>query len=269
MAASHKEDDRKKHRRREARTACWDWLDSVLGVPKRLPQVPKVKWHPLACFTEGAIRKLRKTARSTEEGRSALGLTWVSPNIFLRFLEWQPLACFTVGAILKLRKTARSTEERRPAQPAGTDLTGSWVSPNVSLRFLKWHSLTCFTEWAMGDLAADRPAWWRWAYLGLWQSSSQLQMISPTLARWRWAYLGSAMLKPAKSLIRKLWRTARNTEEGRCALGLTWRAPGCPQTSPSGSPGWGRSLQAARWLPASPMLSLPETCPSIKQCKQL
>ena len=27
-------------------------------------------------------------------------------------------------------------------------------------------------------------------------------MISPTLARWRWAYLGSAMLKPAKSLIK-------------------------------------------------------------------
>ena len=53
----------------------------------------------------------------------------------------------------------------------------------------------------MGDLAADRPVWWRWAYLGLWQSSSQLQMISPTLARWRWAYLGSAVLKPAKSLI--------------------------------------------------------------------
>ena len=53
----------------------------------------------------------------------------------------------------------------------------------------------------MGDLAADHPAWWRWAYLGLWQSSSQLQMISPTLARGRWAYLGSAMLKPAKSLI--------------------------------------------------------------------
>ena len=22
-------------------------------------------------------------------------------------------------------------------------------------------------ETAMGDLAADRPAWWRWAYLGL------------------------------------------------------------------------------------------------------
>ena len=54
---------------------------------------------------------------------------------------------------------------------------------------------------SMGDLAADRPVWWRWAYLGLWQSSSQLQMISPTLARWRWAYLGSAMLKPAKSLV--------------------------------------------------------------------
>ena len=32
----------------------------------------------------------------------------------------------------------------------------------------------------MGDLAVDRPAWWRWAYLGLWQSSGQLQMISPT-----------------------------------------------------------------------------------------
>ena len=56
----------------------------------------------------------------------------------------------------------------------------------------------------MGDLAADHPAWWRWAYLRLWQSSSQLQMISPTLARWRWAYLGSAMLKPAKSLINSL-----------------------------------------------------------------
>ena len=53
----------------------------------------------------------------------------------------------------------------------------------------------------MGNLAADRPAWWRWAYLGLWQSSSQLQMISPILTRWRWAYLGSAMLKPAKSFI--------------------------------------------------------------------
>ena len=39
----------------------------------------------------------------------------------------------------------------------------------------------------MGDLAADRPAWRRWAYLGLWQSSSQLQMISPTLARSIWA----------------------------------------------------------------------------------
>ena len=37
---------------------------------------------------------------------------------------------------------------------------------------------------AMGDLAADRPAWWRWTYLWLSQSSSQLQMISPTLARW-------------------------------------------------------------------------------------
>ena len=37
---------------------------------------------------------------------------------------------------------------------------------------------------AMGDLAADRPAWWCWTYLGLSQSSSQLQMISPTLARW-------------------------------------------------------------------------------------
>ena len=60
----------------------------------------------------------------------------------------------------------------------------------------------------MGDLAADRPTWWRWAYLGLWQSSSQLQMISPTLARWRWAYLGSAMLKPAKSLIKhkRFWQ---------------------------------------------------------------
>ena len=57
------------------------------------------------------------------------------------------------------------------------------------------------TALRMGDLAADRPAWWCWAYLGLWQSSSQLQMISPILARWRWAYLGSAMLKPAKSLI--------------------------------------------------------------------
>ena len=56
----------------------------------------------------------------------------------------------------------------------------------------------------MGDLAADRPSWWHWAYLGLWQSSSQLQMISPTLARWHWAYLGSAMLKPAKSLIMPL-----------------------------------------------------------------
>ena len=54
----------------------------------------------------------------------------------------------------------------------------------------------------MGDLAADRPAWWHWAYLGLGQSSSQLQMISPTLARWRWACLGSAVLKPAKSLIK-------------------------------------------------------------------
>ena len=31
----------------------------------------------------------------------------------------------------------------------------------------------------MGDFAVDQPAWWRWAYLGLWQSSSQLQMISP------------------------------------------------------------------------------------------
>ena len=29
-------------------------------------------------------------------------------------------------------------------------------------------------------------------------------MISPALARWRWAYLGSAMLKPAKSLIKRL-----------------------------------------------------------------
>ena len=56
----------------------------------------------------------------------------------------------------------------------------------------------------MGDLAADCPTWWHWAYLGLWQSSSQLQMISPTLARWRWAYLGSAMLKPAKSLIKPM-----------------------------------------------------------------
>ena len=53
----------------------------------------------------------------------------------------------------------------------------------------------------MGDLAADRPAWWRWAYLGLWQSSGQLQMISPSEARWHWAYLGSAMRKPAKSLM--------------------------------------------------------------------
>ena len=53
----------------------------------------------------------------------------------------------------------------------------------------------------MGDLAVDRPTRLRWAYLGLWQSSGQLKMISPTLARWRWAYLGSAMLKPAKSLI--------------------------------------------------------------------
>ena len=52
-------------------------------------------------------------------------------------------------------------------------------------------------------LAADCSTLWHWAYLGLWQSSSQLQMISPTLTRWRWAYLGSAMLKPAKSLIPK------------------------------------------------------------------
>ena len=43
----------------------------------------------------------------------------------------------------------------------------------------------------LSDLAADRP-----------ESSGQLKMISPTLARWRWAYLGSAMLKPAKSLIK-------------------------------------------------------------------
>ena len=60
----------------------------------------------------------------------------------------------------------------------------------------------------MGDLAANGPAWWRWAYLGFWQSSSQLQMISPTLARWRWAYLGSAMFKPAKvrPIKNGLWR---------------------------------------------------------------
>ena len=75
------------------------------------------------------------------------------------------------------------------------------------------HTLT------MGDLAVDRPAWWRWAYLGLWQSSGQLQMISPTLARWHWAYLGGAMLKPAKLLIRTIWikakvsRTERGEEE--------------------------------------------------------
>ena len=100
---TQEEEDSKKHRRREARMACWDWLDWVLGVPKRLPQVLKV----------------------------------------------------TLSDML----------------------------------------------YRMGDFAVDCPARWRWAYLGLWQSSSQLQMISPTLARWRWAYLGSAMLKPAKSLI--------------------------------------------------------------------
>ena len=65
----------------------------------------------------------------------------------------------------------------------------------------KDEDLELFMVWPMGDLAADHPVWWRWAYLGLWQSSSQLQLISATLARWSWAYLGSAMLKPAKSLI--------------------------------------------------------------------
>ena len=50
----------------------------------------------------------------------------------------------------------------------------------------------------MGDLAADRPAWWRSAYLGLWQSSSQLRMISPTLARWRWAYCGQCNAQASK-----------------------------------------------------------------------
>ena len=92
----------------------------------------------------------------------------------------------------------------------------------------------------MGDLAADRPAWWRWAYLGFWQSSSQLQMISPTLARWRWAYLGSAMLKPAKSLIqhakatnKSFWlmiQCAKTTDKSFC----WWFSVPKPQTKAFG-----------------------------------
>ena len=77
----------------------------------------------------------------------------------------------------------------------------------------------------MGDLAADRPAWWRWAYLGLWQSSSQLQMISPTLAWWRWACLGSAVLKAAKWLI--MSRRHRHMHAYcRVSFSLPWLFPG-------------------------------------------
>ena len=98
---------------------------------------------------------------------------------------------------------------------------------------LSHHSDQCATcteerlQW-MGDLAADRPAWWRWAYLGLWQ------MISPTLARWHWAYLGSAMLKPAKSLIvpsylhQACW--GRGVVEGSAYI--PWRSWGGPSTHP-------------------------------------
>ena len=223
-----------------------------------------MKWHPLACFTQGAIRKLRKK-QETQKG----GLHWDWLDVVLgvpkhlpQFLKVTPSGMLYRRGNFKVTKDSKK-HRRTTACTACWDWL-DWVL-GVPKRLPQVLKVTLSDMlYRMGDLAVDCPARWRWAYLGLWQSSSQLQMISPTLARWRWAYLGSAMLKPAKLLIRKLWRTARNTEEGRCALGLTWRAPGCPQTSPSGFPGWGRSLQAARWLPASPTLSLRETCPSIK-----
>ena len=89
----------------------------------------------------------------------------------------------------------------RPRKPEGSL---GWTAQDVHLDSHAAPQLWAAPSHLYGDLAADRPAWWRWAYLGLWQSSSHLQMISPTLARWRWAYLGSAMLKPEKSLCARL-----------------------------------------------------------------
>ena len=119
-----------------------------------------------------------------------------------------------------------------------TSLVEIWTTDpsEAALSHHSDHYATCNEEclqW-MGDLAADRPAWWRWAYLGLWPSSSQLQMISPTLARWRWAYLGSAMLKPAKSFIvpsylhQACW--GRGVVEGSAYI--PWRSWGGPSNHP-------------------------------------
>ena len=54
----------------------------------------------------------------------------------------------------------------------------------------------------MGDLAADRPAWWRWAYLGLWQKLKSAANDLPYTSQVALGLFGQCNgLKPAKSLI--------------------------------------------------------------------